>query len=58
MWFHEGKQWQATLELSHVVNHFRLKRKKKFFSVLYLKIRLSRVLTFWGRKDGGWHVIQ
>lgn len=24
MWLHKGKQWQTTLELSHVLNHFRL----------------------------------
>lgn len=24
MWFHKGKQRQTTLELSHVLNHFRL----------------------------------
>lgn len=26
MWFHKGKQRQTTLELSHVLNHFRLRQ--------------------------------
>lgn len=38
MWFHEGKQWQATLELSHVVNHFRLWQGWRFGQV-YIILR-------------------
>lgn len=50
MWFHKGKQWQATLELCHVMNHFRLKRKKKvFFSMFNLKVRLNTISAFGGR---------
>lgn len=46
MWFHKGKQWQTTLELGHVLNHFRLQRRKVFLSVFSLKSRLNRAYNF------------